>query len=43
MMAPLTDGTDVNIIPLWLCFVVIAAFAAAGMGLALRAFQRTIK
>ncbi|WP_420643736.1 ABC transporter permease [Candidatus Leptofilum sp.] len=30
-------------LPLWLCFVVIAAFAALGMGLALRAFQRTVR
>jgi hypothetical protein len=42
MMAPVTDSTA-GIIPVWLCFLVIAAFAAAGMGLALKAFQATIK
>jgi ABC-2 type transport system permease protein len=33
----------VEIIPLWLCFLVIAAFAALGMGLALKAFKSAIK
>lgn len=32
-----------EILPLWLCFLVIAVFAALGMGLALRAFQRNVK
>jgi ABC-2 type transport system permease protein len=39
--APLTGQPDE--IPLWLSFVVVLAFAAAGMALAVRAFQRTIK
>ena len=30
-------------LPLWLCFLVIALFAALGMGLALRVFRRTVK
>ena len=30
-------------LPVWLCFLVIAVFAALGMGLALRAFRRTVK
>ena len=30
-------------IPLWLCFVVSAGFAALGMNMALRAFKKTIK
>ena len=42
-MAPAADVAVVDTIPLWLCFVVIAAFTATGMGLALRAFKSTIK
>lgn len=34
---------ETEFLPLWLCFVVIAIFAALGMGLALRAFRRTVK
>ena len=30
-------------LPLWLCFLVIALFAVLGMGLALRAFRRTVQ
>jgi ABC-2 type transport system permease protein len=30
-------------LPLWLCFVVVAVFAMLGMGLALRAFQSSVK
>ena len=42
-MAPAADVADVDTIALWICFVVIAAFAAIGMGLALRAFKSAIK
>jgi ABC-2 type transport system permease protein len=35
-------GTVANI-PLWLCFVVIAGFAAFGMNMALRVFKKSIK
>ena len=42
-MAPAADVASVDRIPMWACFVVIATFAAAGMGLALRAFKSTIK
>lgn len=38
----LTMGEVANI-PLWLCFVVTAGFAALGMYLALRAFKKAIK
>ncbi|MCA9945372.1 MAG: ABC transporter permease [Anaerolineales bacterium] len=34
---------ETEFLPLWLCFLVIAVFAALGMGLALRAFRRTVK
>ena len=34
---------ETEFLPLWLCFVVIGVFAALGMGLALRAFQRNVK
>ena len=37
-----TMGSVANI-PLWLCFVVSAGFAAFGMNMALRAFRKTIK
>ena len=43
MMAPAADVADVDSIALWVCFVVIAAFAAIGMGVALRAFKSAIK
>ena len=43
MMAPAADVADVDRIALWICFVVIAAFATTGMGLALRAFKSAIK
>ncbi len=39
-MAP---SADINNIATWICFVVIASFAAIGMGLALRAFKSAIK
>jgi ABC-2 type transport system permease protein len=42
-MAPAADVANVDTIPVWICFVVIAAFAGIGMGLALRAFKSTIK
>jgi len=32
-----------EILPLWLCFLVIAAFAALGMWLAYTAFKSTVK
>jgi hypothetical protein len=34
---------ETEFLPVWLCFLVIAVFAALGMGLALRAFRRTMK
>jgi len=37
-----TMGPVANI-PLWLCFAVAAGFAAFGMNMALRAFQKAIK
>jgi ABC-2 type transport system permease protein len=43
MMAPIANGSGADVIPVWLCFLVIAAFAAIGMGVALRAFKKTIK
>ena len=43
MMAPAADVADVDSIALWICIVVIAAFAAIGMGVALRAFKSAIK
>lgn len=42
-MAPAADVAAVDSIALWLCFTVIAAFAAIGMGLALKAFKSAIK
>jgi len=42
-MAPAADLASIDTIPLWICFIVITAFAATGMGLALRAFQSRIK
>ncbi|MCP4165560.1 MAG: ABC transporter permease [Chloroflexi bacterium] len=42
-MAPVPEMGNVDTIPLWLCFLVIAIFAALGMGLALRAFKSAIK
>ncbi len=42
-MAPASDVAGLATIPLWTCFAVIGAFAAFGMGLALRAFKSTIK
>ena len=42
-MAPVAGAAGVGTIATWLCFVVIAAFAAIGMALALRAFQSAIK
>jgi hypothetical protein len=35
-------GAGANI-PLWLCFIVAAGFAAFGMTMALRAFKKAIK
>jgi ABC-2 type transport system permease protein len=34
---------ETEFLPVWLCFLVIAVFAALGMGLALRAFRRTVR
>ena len=42
-MGSAADVAGIDTIPIWACFAVIAAFAALGMGLALRAFQSTIK
>ncbi len=42
-MAPVPEMGNVDMIPLWICFIVIAIFAALGMGLALRAFKSAIK
>ena len=42
-MAPVLNMGSIQIIPLWVCFVVTLAFAVLGMGLALRAFKSTIK
>ncbi len=42
-MAPAVDVAPVDTIPVWVCFSVTAAFAALGMGLALKAFKSTIK
>lgn len=42
-MAPTPDMGNVDAIPLWLCFLVVVAFAALGMGLALKAFKSSIK
>lgn len=42
-MAPAADVADADTIALWICFVVIAAFAVIGMGLALRAFKSAIR
>jgi ABC-2 type transport system permease protein len=42
-MAPATDVAGSATIPVWVCFIVIAVFAAVGMSLALRAFQSSIQ
>jgi ABC-2 type transport system permease protein len=42
-MAPAVDVAEVDTIAIWICFFVIAAFGAFGMGLALRAFKSAIK
>jgi ABC-type multidrug transport system permease subunit len=34
---------ETEFLPVWLCFLVVAVFAALGMGLALRTFRRTVK
>ena len=42
----LKDGAALaggEVLPLWLCFVIIAAFAALGMGMAYSAFKKSIK
>ena len=42
-MAPAANVADVDKIAVWLCFVVVGAFAALGMSLALRAFRSAIR
>lgn len=42
-MAPVAGAAGVDTIATWLCFVVIAAFAAIGMALALSAFEAAVK
>ncbi len=42
-MAPTPDMGNLDVIPLWICFLVIAVFAVLGMGLALKAFKSAIK
>ena len=42
-MAPVRDMGNLDVIPLWLCFMVVAIFAALAMGLALNAFKSSIK
>jgi ABC-2 type transport system permease protein len=42
-LAAVPDMSGVETIPLWLCFLVMAAFAALGMGLALKAFKSAIR
>jgi len=42
-LGPAPTMGSVADIPLWLCFVVAAVFAAFGMNLALRAFKRAIR
>ena len=42
-MAPTPDMGDLGAIPLWICFLIMAVFAALGMGLALKAFKASIK
>jgi ABC-2 type transport system permease protein len=42
----LQNGSDLvggEVLPLWLCFLVIAAFAALGMMIASRAFKQSLK
>jgi hypothetical protein len=42
----LKDGAALaggDVLPLWLCFVVIAAFSALGMWMAFNAFKASIK
>ncbi len=42
----LVNGTAMSgsqVLPLWLCFVVVIGFAVAGMGLALRAFNQSVR
>ena len=42
-MDPTPDMGNLDVIPLWICFLVIAIFAVLGMGLALKAFKSAIK
>jgi ABC-2 type transport system permease protein len=42
-MAPTPDMGNLDAIPLWLCFLLVAVFATLGMGLALKAFKSSIK
>lgn len=42
-MAAPTDMSNVDTIPIWICFAVVFGFAAVGMGLALRAFKSAIR
>ena len=42
----LRDGAAMaggEVLPLWLCFLIVAAFAALGMGMAYNAFRASIK
>ena len=36
-------GAGYDLVPLWICFVVVAAFAAFGMGIAYITFRRSLK
>jgi ABC-type polysaccharide/polyol phosphate export permease len=42
-MSPTLDMGNLDAISLWICFLVVAVFAALGMGLALKAFKASIK
>ena len=42
-MAPTPDMGRLDAIPLWICFLVVAVFAALGMGVALKAFKSSIE
>ncbi len=42
-MAPTPDMGNLDTIPLWISFLLVAVFAVLGMGLALRAFKSAIK
>lgn len=42
-MAPAPDMGNLDVIPLWICFLVVVTFAVLGMGLALKAFKSAIE